>query len=286
MGCSQAGGRLPPEFGYNSLRIPLYLLRAGWLTWSGSGPSSSAGLRRMKGLPLSTSSPDRSGSDLTDQGYADSACRSGLRARWNAVPDALRTFEPSLYYPVHPLSLSMSCWVKNIRNASRRQRHSDCGPDPGLRSHRAASRRGQPPAARRIAAAERRLPMVPAARSMNPPCAISHPRATPAASTRRSRACAPLPQLDAAQRPVAALGGRLPLRPTRSSSDSGTSTARTGSAEVARPLPSARRGSQLEAAGGAGHGARDSRGSPPPDNASDTGQWRTVLAVATNRRTF
>jgi endoglucanase len=99
---------LPPEFGYNSLRIPLYLLRAGmsdtaWLRvvnerWK-AGSEGVAVVNVLTGEVRET---------LTDQGYVAMAAALSCAIDGTPIPDALKTFEPQLYYPATLYLLSMS----------------------------------------------------------------------------------------------------------------------------------------------------------------------------------
>jgi endo-1,4-beta-D-glucanase Y len=89
----------PVEFGYNSLRIPLYLLRAGMtdLEW----------LRALKqrwaadneGVAVVNVVTGQVREKLTDQGYAMLSATLACALDGTPVPETLRTFEPSLYYP-------------------------------------------------------------------------------------------------------------------------------------------------------------------------------------------
>ncbi|WP_425373371.1 glycosyl hydrolase family 8 [Microvirga flavescens] len=97
----------PPEFGYNSLRIPLYLLRAGvtdveWLKtlkqrWLGN-----------EGVAIVDVTTGQVKERLTDQGYAALAVTLACVLDKTQVPAALKTFEPNLYYPSTLYLLSMS----------------------------------------------------------------------------------------------------------------------------------------------------------------------------------
>jgi endoglucanase len=97
----------PPEFGYNSLRIPLYLLRAGmtdveWLKtikqrWLGN-----------EGVAIVNVQTGQITERLTDQGYRALAATLACALDGTRVPDELRTFEPNLYYPSTLYLLSMS----------------------------------------------------------------------------------------------------------------------------------------------------------------------------------
>jgi len=89
----------PPEFGYNSLRIPLYLLRAGMtdLEW----------LRALKqrwsadneGVAVVNVVTGQVRERLADQGYAMLPAALACALDGTPVPDRLKTFEPNLYYP-------------------------------------------------------------------------------------------------------------------------------------------------------------------------------------------
>ena len=98
----------PPEFGYNSLRIPLYLLRAGmtdveWLRtvhrrWSSGG----------EGVSLVNVTTGQVREKLTDRGYMAMSAALACALDGTSVPADLRTFEPDLYYPSTLYLLSMS----------------------------------------------------------------------------------------------------------------------------------------------------------------------------------
>jgi len=104
----QPANGFPPEFGYNSLRIPLYLLRAGmveveWLRtlnqrWSASG----------EGVAVVNAATGQVRERLTDQGYAALSAALACALDGIPVPEALKTFEPKLYYPSTLYLLSMS----------------------------------------------------------------------------------------------------------------------------------------------------------------------------------
>jgi endoglucanase len=86
----------PPVFGYNAIRIPLYLLRAGAETGPLLAPFERAA---RSGAPsvidLNSGKPVE---PLRDQGYrmldAAVACAAGT-----PIPDDLKRFEPTSYYP-------------------------------------------------------------------------------------------------------------------------------------------------------------------------------------------
>ena len=86
----------PPNFGYNAIRIPLYLVRGGAV----GGPLLEP-FRQMaaaEGVPLVDVSTDAVVERLTDPGYrlvgAIVACTAGT-----PIPDELRVFRPTNYYP-------------------------------------------------------------------------------------------------------------------------------------------------------------------------------------------
>ncbi|MGO4706240.1 glycosyl hydrolase family 8 [Microvirga sp. 2MCAF38] len=97
----------PPEFGYNSLRIPLYLLRAGmsdveWLKtlkqrWLGN-----------EGVAIVNVTTGQVKERLTDQGYDALAATLACVMDKTPVPASLKTFEPNLYYPSTLYLLSMA----------------------------------------------------------------------------------------------------------------------------------------------------------------------------------
>ncbi|WGD28800.1 glycosyl hydrolase family 8 [Ancylobacter sp. WKF20] len=90
----------PPVFGYNSLRISLYLLRAGiadaelqdsfrrsWLTENGGSPA-------VVDIPTG-----RVVTRLTEPGYRMLGAVLACALAATPIPDDLRRFEPTLYYP-------------------------------------------------------------------------------------------------------------------------------------------------------------------------------------------
>ncbi|MBB4038531.1 endoglucanase [Microvirga flocculans] len=89
----------PPEFGYNSLRIPLYLMRAGMtdLEW----------LRALKlrwsaeseGIAVVNVVTGHVRERLTDEGYAILPAALACVLDGTPVPESMKTFEPKLYYP-------------------------------------------------------------------------------------------------------------------------------------------------------------------------------------------
>ncbi|MGI6244343.1 MAG: glycosyl hydrolase family 8 [Pseudochelatococcus sp.] len=102
--------RFPNEYGYNALRIPLYLLRAGIdaperlerfrRLWSGNGRPAPAIIRADTGEVTYR---------LSDPGYAMIVAALDCALDRAPVPDALRDFRPTLYYPstLHLLGLAL-----------------------------------------------------------------------------------------------------------------------------------------------------------------------------------
>ncbi|UIJ73145.1 glycosyl hydrolase family 8 [Aurantimonas sp. HBX-1] len=98
----------PGEFGYNALRIPLYLIRAGvtdadLLRTLADGMSTETG-----GVAIVDIATGEVTTTLTDPGYAIIPALVGCVLDATPIPPALRVFEPTLYYPstLHLLSLS------------------------------------------------------------------------------------------------------------------------------------------------------------------------------------
>lgn len=100
----------PPEFGYNSLRIPLYLLRAGmtdleWLRalkqrWSAENEGIAV-VNVVTGLPRER---------LNDGGYAIISAALACALDGTPVPEALKSFNPQFYYP-STLYLMTKSWL-------------------------------------------------------------------------------------------------------------------------------------------------------------------------------
>lgn len=107
----------PPEFSYNALRIPLYLLRAGnvdrallrSLRSGMSGPDGS--------VKLSNVISGASAETLTDPGYRIIPALISCVVDGSPLAADLRDFQPTLYYPstLHLLSLAFAA-----------QAHKDC----------------------------------------------------------------------------------------------------------------------------------------------------------------
>ena len=98
-----------PVFGYNSIRIPLYILRAGITDAALLGPYEKAWFGPGKPGPavinVKTNAVE---STLGEPGYRIVAAALACVRDGKPVPDDLKTFSPTLYYPstLHLLSLS------------------------------------------------------------------------------------------------------------------------------------------------------------------------------------
>ncbi|MBS7535811.1 endoglucanase [Ancylobacter sonchi] len=103
----------PPVFGYNSLRISLYLLRAGiadaqilgnfqrnWRADGGGGPA-------IVDIPTG-----RVVNQLTEPGYRILGASLACALEGTAIPQELRHFEPTLYYPSTLFLLSWALLVE------------------------------------------------------------------------------------------------------------------------------------------------------------------------------
>jgi len=98
----------PPEFGYNSLRIPLYLLRAGMTNVEWLRTLNQRWTVHDRGVAVVNVLTGLARERLTDPGYAALSAVLACALDGTRVPDALRTFEPKLYYPSTLYLLSMS----------------------------------------------------------------------------------------------------------------------------------------------------------------------------------
>ncbi|NIX78296.1 glycosyl hydrolase family 8 [Microvirga terricola] len=105
---TQPADGFPPEFGYNSLRISLYLLRAGmtdleWLRTLNQRWSTS-----QEGVAVVNVVTGQPRERLTDQGYAVLSAMLACALDGKPLPGMLKMFEPKLYYPSTLYLLSMS----------------------------------------------------------------------------------------------------------------------------------------------------------------------------------
>jgi endoglucanase len=89
----------PPEFGYNSLRIPLYLLRAGMTDLEWLRALKQRWSAENEGVAVVNVVTGQIRERLTDQGYVILHAALACALDGTPVPAALRAFEPSLYYP-------------------------------------------------------------------------------------------------------------------------------------------------------------------------------------------
>ncbi|MBJ6125294.1 glycosyl hydrolase family 8 [Microvirga splendida] len=89
----------PPEFGYNSLRIPLYLLRAGMTDLEWLRALKQRWSAENEGVAVVNVVTGQAREQLADQGYAMLHAALACALDGTPVPAALRTFELSLYYP-------------------------------------------------------------------------------------------------------------------------------------------------------------------------------------------
>lgn len=95
-----------PELGYNAVRIPLYLLRAGQGEPARLAPFGEAWAQGTATVDARTGQPIEV---LSDPGYRILAASIACAMKATPVPPELRTFQPTAYYPstLHLLSLSM-----------------------------------------------------------------------------------------------------------------------------------------------------------------------------------
>ncbi|QRM29279.1 glycosyl hydrolase family 8 [Microvirga sp. VF16] len=95
----QPADGFPPEFGYNSLRIPLYLLRAGMTDMEWLRALKQRWSAENEGIAVVNVVTGQIRERLTDQGYAILPAALACALDGTPVPESLKTFEPSLYYP-------------------------------------------------------------------------------------------------------------------------------------------------------------------------------------------
>lgn len=98
----------PPEFGYNSLRIPLYLLRAGMAEMEWLKTLKQRWITDKEGVAVVNVLTGEITERLTDQGYVALSATLACALDGTKVPETLRTFEPQLYYSATLYLLSMS----------------------------------------------------------------------------------------------------------------------------------------------------------------------------------
>lgn len=101
--------RFPAVFGYNALRLPLYLLRAGLADHPTAAAVETAWRRRNGGHPAVLSLADgRVSEPLPEPGYRAILAALACAHSRTPLPADLVRFEPTLYYPstLHLLTLS------------------------------------------------------------------------------------------------------------------------------------------------------------------------------------
>jgi endoglucanase len=96
----------PAQFGYNAIRIPLYLLRAGLGDKARLAPFRQAWANGTAVVDVASGKPVE---PLPDAGYRILSAAIACALDGTQVPTDLRTFQPTAYYPstLHLLSLSM-----------------------------------------------------------------------------------------------------------------------------------------------------------------------------------
>lgn len=96
----------PPQFGYNALRIPLYLLRAGLADRQRLEPFRRAWANGTAVIEVPSGKPV---APLSDAGYRILAAAMACALDRTPIPAELKTFQPTAYYPstLHLLALSM-----------------------------------------------------------------------------------------------------------------------------------------------------------------------------------
>ncbi|MFC5422306.1 glycosyl hydrolase family 8 [Bosea eneae] len=96
----------PPQFAYNALRIPLYLLRAGLADRQRLEPFQRAWANGTAVIDVATG---KAVEPLPEPGYRILAAAMACALDRTPVPAELKAFQPTLYYPstLHLLALSM-----------------------------------------------------------------------------------------------------------------------------------------------------------------------------------
>lgn len=100
----------PPEFGYNSLRIPLYLLRAGMTDLEWLRALKQRWSAENEGVAVVNVVTGQVREPLNDQGYALLSAALACVLDGTPIPPSLKTFEPQLYYP-STLYLMTKSWL-------------------------------------------------------------------------------------------------------------------------------------------------------------------------------
>lgn len=96
----------PAQFGYNAIRIPLYLLRAGLVEPGRFAPIRTAWSSGTATIDVRSG---RAMEQLPDPGYRILAASIACALDGTAIPAELKAFEPTAYYPstLHLLALSL-----------------------------------------------------------------------------------------------------------------------------------------------------------------------------------
>ncbi|MDW6023487.1 glycosyl hydrolase family 8 [Mesorhizobium sp. BAC0120] len=96
----------PPEFGYNALRVPLYLLRSGVTDPGLLDPF--AEMNAAGAVDITDVETGEGRQALTDPGYRIITALAACATKGTPVPAALKSFAPTLYYPstLHLLGLA------------------------------------------------------------------------------------------------------------------------------------------------------------------------------------
>ena len=96
----------PPQFSYNAIRIPLYLMRAGLAERDRMAPFRQAWANGTATIDVRTG---KTVEPLPDPGYRILAAAMACALDGTPIPAELKTFQPTAYYPstLHLLSLSM-----------------------------------------------------------------------------------------------------------------------------------------------------------------------------------
>lgn len=103
----------PPVFGYNSLRISLYLLRAGIVDTQILEGFRRSWLVENGGTPAVVDIPTgKVLTQLTDPGYRMLGASLACALSGTAIPQDLKRFEPTLYYPSTLFLLSWALLVE------------------------------------------------------------------------------------------------------------------------------------------------------------------------------
>lgn len=105
-GPPRAADGFPAHFGYNAIRIPLYLMRAGLADRARMEPFRQAWAAGTAVIDVKTG---KAVEPLPDPGYRILAAAISCVLDKTAIPADLKTFAPTAYYPstLHLLSLSM-----------------------------------------------------------------------------------------------------------------------------------------------------------------------------------